>query len=724
MVFQLYPTLEAQPTPINDTLVTSIPQPLVQPRRFKKRRPINYSGARPAPTIDPLNNAHTRLTAHIARIRSKAWQTEASKEASTPVPELVPIPVTPVATTLPLNDQVGSTKTHSGSTIPSTLVGTDLLAPRVNVKLNALTEAQEQEELVSIATLDSPLSLPGTSSKFEVGIETTGLECTSAPDAPVIETESLPLSTAFVSNTKPDSYAHHTDLVSDSRPIPTNEQGPTSSLDLIVKATSHSVTVSMVGQNTAEIVTHTIPEFVGELVVNDTTVSTAQHVCPSYLSSTLRPMGPEQQFDIPPPTPTTPPQSDKPVLPVTAPSSTQANSNTTPPDLSTFVCDLPAQTPATTIPDDILQAEIEMPVAPAYQDILTEMGLFFDGLVDAPPTLGTSAPTTVDQDSQLGYMRNMSGAAAFTSDIVSTFLPDPIEDYEMFGLDMTQVDVDMTLPSDAELLQLAAAALDAERMDWSHDAVHPVAAGPQNENGPAPLTDQELLELDIFLQMAVDLLAPLIPEISNETFPTADTILDSEALTILPTGDELLTWAGAAIAESTGMVLDDYISMDFDLNLTEADMLLDPSQLEPLDQATQSMIADLTNEVFGPSGAYNPNDLSPFGFADSSSSDPQFDPSELAKMWDELGASLKDWVEQDPRAMNFNEEDMMRMLLEFDALDLTCSPLHMTANKTSTSTPALLGHAPAVQPRRKIKKLPLRRTAIENHARAMMSQEV
>ncbi|EUC56290.1 transmembrane protein, putative [Rhizoctonia solani AG-3 Rhs1AP] len=697
-----YTALQTKSAPINNALVTSIPHPPVQPRRFKKRRPINYSGARPTPTIDPLNNPHTRLMVHIARIRSKAWRTDALKEASAPMLEPMLIPVAPAVTPLPQDDQVHNIETHFVSVVSSTLVETDLLAPRVSVKSNAVTEGQELEELVSIATHDSPLSLPGTSSKLEAGIETTGLGRSSSPASPDIETESSPFSALSVPNAKlHDSY--HTDLASDSRPLPGNEQGPTLHLDLTAKVNRHTVRVSMVGQNTAETVTSIIPECAGELVVNDTGVSAAEHVCPSNLSLTLRLMGPEQQFDIPRPTPTL--QSDTPVFTVTTPPSTGANSDTAPLDLPTLVYDLPAQPPATTIPDDILQAEMEMLAMPTYQDILAEMGQFFDGLVDAPPTLGTSAPTTVDQDSQLGCMRNISGTDAFNSDIGSNLIPDPIDDHEMFGLDTT-TQADMALPSDAELLQLAAAALAAEGMDWVYDAAHPVATGPQNESAPTPLTDQELLELDIFLQMATD---SLIPHASNETSPATNTILDSETSAILPTDDELLMLAG----------LDDYNAMDFDL-IPGTNMCLDPSQLEPLDQATQSTITDLTNEVLGPSGMFNPNDLPTFGFTDSSSSGPQFDPNELAKMWDELGASLKGWVGQVPGAMNFSEEDMMRMLLEFDALDATCSPLHMTANKTCTSTS--INPAPAVRPRRKFKKLPLRRTAIVNHARAMMSQ--
>ncbi|KDN35363.1 hypothetical protein RSAG8_11637, partial [Rhizoctonia solani AG-8 WAC10335] len=670
-----HPALETEPAPINDTLVTHIPQPSVEPRQFKKRRPINYSGTRPPLPIDPLNDAHTRLTAHIARIRSKAWKTEALKSFSVLVQESALTPVATIATRSTQDDQINI------STSPTSLtpVETDLPTAKVNLDLEALIENREQEPESTVTPIP-PLSLSETTSIIEAGIETTELEHPSSPTEPVAEVEPSTLSTVSVPNIQADPYAHPAEfLVPDSPPLPTNEPNSTPSPHPNAEPIVHNVTDSTVDQNTAETVDSIITEHTGELAVNDAEVSARQQRA-SNLWLNLRLMGPEQQSDIPLSTPTPTPQADATNPPeLLSTGATPSPAGTGPDvarsDLLTLVHDFPTQPFLDAIiPDDVLQAELELLATPAYQDTLAKMGLSLDGLVDALPTLGMSAPPTIDRGSQFAYIHNVFGPATSTSDIGSTFISNPTDHDGMPGLDATQVDTDMLLPSDAELLELAAAALATDGVHWAHDFMPLVAPGPQNEHLLAPLTDQELLELDHFLQLTAASLAPVAPQTPNGTPPAADIFNPEPAL--LPTDQELLALAGAAIAEGTaGMVLDDYAVMDFNLNLADTDMLfLDPSQLEQLDQATQSVIADLTNEALELSGMTNPNDLSAFDLADPSTSDHHFDPSELARMWGELGASLEDWVGQVPGAMDFSEEDMMRMLMEFDALDATCSP--------------------------------------------------
>ncbi|KAG8759432.1 hypothetical protein FRC11_001929, partial [Ceratobasidium sp. 423] len=321
-------------------------------------------------------------------------------------------------------------------------------------------------------------------------------------------------------------------------------------------------------------------------------------------------------------------------------------------------------------PDDTFQAEMELFATPAYQD--TEMEPL-DGHVDAPPTFGMSAPNTVDQGFQLGYTNNLSGTATVAGEHGLALAPNPwpFDNHGASGPDTMQVDRNTPPVSDAELLELAAAAMTAEGMEWVHDTLSSGTSGPSNQNTFAlPLSDQELLELDNALQLAA---ASSVLQTSNDTLTTTNTHPNLEDSAPLPTDDELLELAGAAMAEDTaGMVPDNNTSIDFNLNFADIDMsFLDLSQLELPDQATQSVMGNFTNQVPNPSGALNSNELYTFNLADLPNSVHHIDPNEFARMWDELGASLKDWAGQFPGATDFSEDDMMRMLMELDAVDTT-----------------------------------------------------
>ncbi|KAJ1308218.1 hypothetical protein OPQ81_003933 [Rhizoctonia solani] len=143
-----------------------------------------------------------------------------------------------------------------------------------------------------------------------------------------------------------------------------------------------------------------------------------------------------------------------------------------------------------------------------------------------------------------------------------------------------------------------------------------------------------------------------------DTLATANTYPRPQVSASLPTDEEILELAAAAMAEDmAGMTLDNYASIDFDLlNFPNNDTtLMDPSQLELLDQATQSIIADLTNKTVEPSGMLSSNHLSSYGLT-SLSHYAHIDPNELTKMWNELDTSLKNWFGQVPGAMDFSEE--------------------------------------------------------------------
>ncbi|KAJ1308259.1 hypothetical protein OPQ81_003974 [Rhizoctonia solani] len=246
--------------------------------------------------------------------------------------------------------------------------------------------------------------------------------------------------------------------------------------------------------------------------------------------------------------------------------------------------------------------------------------------------------------------------------------------------------------------------------------------GPYTHNlSTLPAINQKSFVLDAFQSTPVPQ-AP-IPHMPIDTLATANTYPRPQVSASLPTDEEILELAAAAMAEDmAGMTLDNYASIDFDLlNFPNNDTtLMDPSQLELLDQATQSIIADLTNKTVEPSGMLSSNHLSSYGLT-SLSHYAHIDPNELTKMWNELGTSLKNWFGQVPGAMDFSEEDMMRMLMDFDALDTTCSPSYMILDKTWTPipVPAIPNPVLEAQSTRKIKNLPLRRIGTENHAQAV-----
>ncbi|CAE6373267.1 unnamed protein product [Rhizoctonia solani] len=186
----------------------------------------------------------------------------------------------------------------------------------------------------------------------------------------------------------------------------------------------------------------------------------------------------------------------------------------------------------------------------------------------------------------------------------------------------------------------------------------------------------------------------------------------------LPTDEELLTLAAAAIAENVdGTILVDQGLTIFDPNSTNTGISsLDSSQLELLDHATRLVMADLdlSCRTPGSSGTPSLNNLTTLDFVDTSGSELHTDPNELARMWNDLGASLQDWAAQVPGAMDFSQEDMTRMFMELGALDTICSPVHIPIEHMFM--PVLPIPAPTIQPRR-IKKLPLRRR-FQNNAQA------
>ncbi|CAE7211310.1 unnamed protein product [Rhizoctonia solani] len=719
----LHPVVETNPTPIGRTLMTPVSRIPEPPRRFKKRRPINYSGTKPTPPIDPLNNAHTRMAAHIARIRSKAWQREALKELSVAVQKPVTTPAASTTTPLTQDDRVNNVNAPSTLALSLTPVETGPHTAPVDPESDALTEAREQG-FESVIVLISPLPLTLTTLTIEVGVETNEFECVPFLTEPIAVAEPSPLSIVSTPAAQTNPYTHLPELqVSSSPLLPTTKQALALTLHPIAESTGHTVTDSLDDWGATETATPTTIKRAGELVVNNAETSLQEHVSTSNWYENLGLTSGKQQTEtsIPTPTCTTTRQGDQANQPVPVftlfPSPTETNPDTVRPDPSASIHDSPAQPSfEAMIPDDALQAELELFVTPAYQDILAEMGLPLDSLVDAPPTLGMSAP--IDQDTYFGYVHDVF--ATFVGDFNPDFLPSLVDDHEMAVLETMQADIGMPLPSDAELFKLAAAAAPAaEEMDWTHEDFPSVIPGPQNENIHSPLTEQELLELDNIFNLATASLPSPIPQASSNTLPITNAVLNSRDSMPPPTDEELLALAGAALAE--GMVLDSFPTMDFNANPTNVDMsFLDLSQPESLNHATQSVVADLTNGGSGPSVASS-NDLPAFGLVDPASFSQYLDPKELTNMWDELGASLNDWVEQTPGAMNFSGDDMMQTLIDLDALNTTCSSSHTTLNATPIPASALPNPVPVVQPPRKIKKLPLRRTAIENHARTMAS---
>ncbi|CAE7211301.1 unnamed protein product [Rhizoctonia solani] len=714
-VIKLHSVVETKPTSIARSLHLFQLEP---PRRFKKRRPINYSGTKPKPPIDPLNNAHTRMAAHIARIRSKAWQREALKELSVAVQKPVITPAASTTTPLTQYDRVNSVEAPSALPVSPTPVEVDPHTAPVDPESDALAEACEQV-FESVTVPISPSPLARTTLTIEVGVETNEFECVSFLTEPIAVAEPSPLSIVSTPATQTNPYTHLPELQVFKSPLmPTTKQALTLTLHPIAESTSHTVTDSVDVWGATETATSTTIERAGKLVINNAKTSVQEHVWTSNWCENLGLTSGKQQTEtsILTPTYTTTRQGDQANQPVPVftsfPSPTEAQ-----PDPSASIHDSPAQPSfETMIPGDTLQAELELFATPTYQDILAEMGLPLDSVVDAPPTLGMSAPT--DQYTFFGHVHDVFGAATFAGDFSLDVLPNPADDHEMAVLETMQADIDMPLPSDAdlELFKLAAAALAAEGMDWAHDDFPLAISGPRNENIHTPPTKQELLELDDIFNLATASLPSPTPQASSNTLLITNTVPDSRGSMPLPTDAELLALAGAALAEGThSMALDNFPTTDFNTNPTNIDMsFLDLSQLELLNDTTQSIVADLTNGGPRPSVASS-NDRSAFGLVDPTTFGYYLDPKELTNMWDELGASLKDWVEQAPGAMNFSGDHMMQTLMEFDALNTPCSPSHTILSTTLIPASATPTPVPVVQPPRKIRKLPLRRTAIKNH---------
>ncbi|KAH7344165.1 hypothetical protein B0J17DRAFT_625729 [Rhizoctonia solani] len=691
-------TLETKPQPNRHVSVTPISVSFKEPRRFKKRRPINYSGAKPTLPLDPRNDAHTRFTAHIARIRSKAWHLETLKESASPVQEGTPTSVATIATP-PTPDErvVTSVETPSAVLIcPTPPEITNPPTERRNVESSALTKALEEPK--PIADTTSSLSrLQASIDEVQKESESAELEYPLSPpnsEHPVAAVES----STPAPNITTGPYASPIESpVPNSPLLSTND--PSSSLPShpIAEPAGHAIVEQAVDQNTMETITSTITDSSFMSIME-------QHLSNIRASSpTSQDGGETNLFNL---TFNETSLSSTILFTVTEPDATQF-------DPSALIHNIPNQPmPNMAISDEILQTEMDIVATPTYHDMLTEMELF-DGFVDAPPTFGMSAPSTVDQGSQPGYMHNTSGAATFTSGSILALVPNSVDNYGMFGSDIGQVDTSIPLPSDEELLELAAAALATEGMDWVEDTLHSGTSALHNANLPAlPLTDQQLLELDSTLLLDGASLAPPAPHTSNRP-ETTNAYINPNVSTPL-TNDELLVLAGPTIDDGAAWMVtnsDSSIGFDFDLNTTDTDLsFLDSSLLEPLDQATQSTGTDLTHRVLGPSGLPGSYDPTTLGLADPFNPGLQHDPNELARMWDEFGASLQGWVGQIPGAMNFSEEDIMQMLIEFDALETTCSPSHMTLNQISTYTTTPSNPAPSAHPPRRIKGLPLRRT--------------
>ncbi|CAE6510968.1 unnamed protein product [Rhizoctonia solani] len=712
LIAKLRHMLKIEPTPINPP-TTPIPVLSGEPRRFRKRRPIKYSGAKPTLPLDPRNDASTRLAARIARIQSGSWKVEALKKASISVQDSEP---TVTATTAPTQDN----QEASLDTLPSvasthlTLAEGDLPIAQVNFQSDTITDAHDRDPELVITPASPPLPPalpPHTTPGVEIGVSVTELERPLSPIERVVAVEQQTLSLNSIDDIQANSYTNLTELLVLDSPAPSIIEHSSPLPQLISEPVNSIVTGLVVDQDIIETTASIAAENnIAQYTVNDT------HVFAS-----------EQHFEV---APTFVPQGDelnhsKLMSTETTTSSVAMEPyvNSTQPDQSPPAYDLPNQPSLVgLILDDILRAEMELLATPAYQDSFTETEPF-DGHVDAPPSQGMSAPNTIDQGSQFGYMQNMSGVATFTSDLGLTFAPNAVENHGMPGSDPMQADHDAPFPSDAELFELAAAMI-PEGMDWFHGTLSSGTFRSFIEDTPAPLlSGQELLELDNALQLAA---ASFVPQTPNDPLTTTNTHLNPEYSTPFPTDDELLELAGAAMFEDMTGTPNTNAFLDFDLNFTDTDMLfLDSSQMELLEQATQSVMASLTNQAPNPSGALNLSEPSSFNTTDPFNYAQHTDSNELARLWDELGASLKDWAGQVPDAMDFSEDDMMRILMEFDAVDTTCSPSHMVLNTTPAliSTPAStftpLNPAPAAQPARKIKRLPLRRTAIENHARMM-----
>ncbi|CCO31104.1 hypothetical protein BN14_05138 [Rhizoctonia solani AG-1 IB] len=264
-------------------------------------------------------------------------------------------------------------------------------------------------------------------------------------------------------------------------------------------------------------------------------------------------------------------------------------------------------------------------------------------------------------------------------------------------------------PSDAELLELAAAVLATEAMDWDLNAWNPDTFGlGSNDNTTAQSqTDIDLLALDALLNLNGAPLSSPGPQLSNSTLENTHTSPGHSSVALF-TEEELLALASSASAEnSSETMLVDQTFTDFDLDLTHASISpLDSSQLELLDHATRLVMADLPSTTPGPSGIANSNNTATLDSVDASDLGTCIDSNELARMWSDLGASLQGWAAHIPDVMDFSEESIARMMKELDALDSTPEPAHTPVN--DTPEPALVAPVPMTQPR-KIKNLPLRR---------------
>ncbi|CEL62753.1 hypothetical protein RSOLAG1IB_05111 [Rhizoctonia solani AG-1 IB] len=363
---------------------------------------------------------------------------------------------------------------------------------------------------------------------------------------------------------------------------------------------------------------------------------------------------------------------------------------------------LPDREPSDHPPSILLNAErfqtpMEITTTPEPQAALTEAGQNSGETLTSEMCL----PVDAQGQSQHGLAYDTSGAnnPAFisTSNSVDEHSDTVYMDYQPSG------------PSDAELLELAAAVLATEAMDWDLNAWNPDTFGlGSNDNTTAQSqTDIDLLALDALLNLNGAPLSSPGPQLSNSTLENTHTS-PSHSSVALFTEEELLALASSASAEnSSETMLVDQTFTDFDLDLTHASISpLDSSQLELLDHATRLVMADLPSTTPGPSGIANSNNTATLDSVDASDLGTCIDSNELARMWSDLGASLQGWAAHIPDVMDFSEESIAGMMKELDALDSTPEPAHTPVN--DTPEPALVAPVPMTQPR-KIKNLPLRR---------------
>ncbi|KAF8716526.1 hypothetical protein RHS02_09889, partial [Rhizoctonia solani] len=660
----------------------------------KRRRPINYSRSQCSIPLDRLDDTYARLNAHIVRFRSNNFRFKPSKEHTNIARVFTPTTLINTAVAPNCQNQVVDIVTSSPELIDSPVIQNNVATLEPNIEFGDFEgvnrQKHDQDNALNKVLPEAPETPPVVSdtecaSHHSDHQPTDILETSTSVNQDAI----LPLSSAI---TYPQPIAEakiQADFTSTFTAPHTEQKAPEPAGDI----TNESFTDPSGPRNTDSCVTGIKTSFDAPTSVISENQLDAR-VFTSYLTAEA-----------------TEPNS---IFTQTIPSSAKTESHIIPNDRAYFNSPpLDRGPPSPSVSDDILQGMTEVVSVPKLQEPQAGTEPFVDDFVEAPSILDISAPMYVDELTQLGFTYDPLG----TNHLDSTLVPGPTGDC----LSTVYMDHDPSSSSDADFLELAAATLAAEGMDWDLTLATPSASGSASSEDmlAQPPTDMELLELDTLLNIAGLSHYTTIPQTLDTISQEINTSSEDTLMTV-PTDEEFLALAGAALSEEvirTG--ISDFDFTDIDMNPANINTpFLDASQLQLLDQAALSIIDDLSNGILDLPGTSDSNEPTYLEFNDSASGS-YIDPDELARMWSDFCRAHYSGDTPNPDVVGYIEEDIAQGPITVGVTDTACSSTHTLVNEACP--PAIATSVSTLQTR-KIKGLPLRRRAIENNARSLASQ--